>query len=156
MHVVKNNPVTGGCHTLKKQVEIYKWNATATWGNRCYYHLSLNREGHWGTTWFRKQFTPFSPVHHCPLWLCELQACPFPYVVFPPLPLSALSSFPFHCALQDGFGQTDEWETWPYHCSLRLFTIVRKSSSGSIACWIWAWTSSLVTWSLYEIRSISQ
>ena len=41
-----------------------------------------------------------------PLGLAELQACPFPDVVFPPLPLSALSSSPFHCALQDGFGQT--------------------------------------------------
>ena len=32
--------------------------------------------------------------------------CPFHDVVFPPLLLSALSSSPFHCALQDGFGQT--------------------------------------------------
>ena len=46
------------------------------------------------------------PVLHCPLGLTELQACPFPDVVFPPLPLSALSSSPFHCALQDGFCQT--------------------------------------------------
>ena len=46
------------------------------------------------------------PVIHCPLGPAELQACPFPDVVFPPLPLSALSSTPFHCALQDGFGQT--------------------------------------------------
>ena len=46
------------------------------------------------------------PVLHCPLGLAELQACPFPDLVFPPLPLSALSSSPFHCALQDGFGQT--------------------------------------------------
>ena len=38
--------------------------------------------------------------------LAELQACPFPDVVLPPLLLSALSSSPFHCALQDGFGQT--------------------------------------------------
>ena len=29
-----------------------------------------------------------------------------PGVVFPPLPLSALSSSPFHCTLQDSFGQT--------------------------------------------------
>ena len=36
----------------------------------------------------------------------KLQACPFPDVVFPPLPLSALSSSPFRCALQDSFGQT--------------------------------------------------
>ena len=45
-------------------------------------------------------------VLHCPLGLGELQICPLPDVVFPPLPLSALSSAPFHCALQDGFGQT--------------------------------------------------
>ena len=31
---------------------------------------------------------------------------PFPDVIFPPFPLSALSSSPFHCPLQDGFGQT--------------------------------------------------
>ena len=56
--------------------------------------------------WFCNQFSSFSPVLHCPLGLAELQACPFPGVVFPPLPLSALSSSLFHCALQDGFGQT--------------------------------------------------
>ena len=48
----------------------------------------------------------------------------------------------------------DEWETWSYHCSLRLFTIIRRSSCGPMACWILAQTSSLVTWSLYEMRSI--
>ncbi|WP_419612661.1 hypothetical protein, partial [Thiolapillus sp.] len=52
------------------------------------------------------QFSPFFSVLRCPLGLAELQACPFPDVVFPPFPLSALSSSPFHCALQDGFGQT--------------------------------------------------
>ena len=46
------------------------------------------------------------PVLHCPLRLAKLQTCPFPDVFFPPLPLSALSSSPFYCALQDGFGQT--------------------------------------------------
>ena len=53
-----------------------------------------------------QEFSHFFRVLHCPLGLAELQACPFPDVVFPPLPLSALSSFSFHCALQDGFGQT--------------------------------------------------
>ena len=33
------------------------------------------------------------------------------------------------------------------------FTIVRRSSYGPIACWILAWTSSLVTWSLYVMHS---
>ena len=46
------------------------------------------------------------PVLRCPLGLAELQARPFPDIVFLPLILSTLSSFPFHCALQDGFGQT--------------------------------------------------
>ena len=49
-------------------------------------------------------FSIFFPVFHCPLGFAELQACPFPDVVFPPLPLSALSSSPFHYALLDGFG----------------------------------------------------
>ena len=35
----------------------------------------------------------------------------------------------------------DERETWPYHCSLPLFTMVR-SSRGPIACWILARTTS--------------
>ena len=51
-------------------------------------------------------FSIFSPVLPCPLGLGELQACPFPDVVFPPLLLCALSSSPFHCSLQHDFGQT--------------------------------------------------
>ena len=50
--------------------------------------------------------SPIFSVSHCPLGPGELQTCPLPDVVFPPLLLSALSSSPFHCALQDGFGQT--------------------------------------------------
>ena len=56
---------------------------------------------------FLNQFPPFFsfPFPHCPLGLGQLQACPFRDVVFPPLPLPALSSSPFHRALQDGFDQ---------------------------------------------------
>ena len=72
-----------------------------------HHHLSLNREGRWGTTDdFATSFLHFFPVLRCPLGLGEPQARPFPDVVFPPLPLSALSSSPCHRALQDGFGQT--------------------------------------------------
>ena len=51
---------------------------------------------------------------------------------------------------------TNERETCPYHFSLRLFTMVRRSSCGPITCWILAQTSSLVAWSLYKMSSILQ
>ena len=71
-----------------------------------HHHQSLNREGRWGTQMILKPVFSIFPVLLCPLGLAKLQACPFPDVVFPPLPLSALSSSPFRCALQDGSGQT--------------------------------------------------
>ena len=52
---------------------------------------------------FHNQFLPFFPVLNCPLGLGELQACPFPDVVFPPLLLSALSSFPLSLCLARWF-----------------------------------------------------
>ena len=61
---------------------------------------------------------------------------------------------PFTVPYKMVLARPDERETWPYHCSLRLCTIVRRSSCGPIACWIFARTSSLVTWSLYEMCSI--
>ena len=86
------------CQTHTKLVHHYHY----------HHHLSLIREGRWGTTndFATIFFSPFFPVLHCPLGAAELQACPIPDVVFPPLPLSALSSSPFLCALQDGFGLT--------------------------------------------------
>ena len=50
----------------------------------------------------------------------------------------------------------DEEETGPFHFSLRLFMMVRRSSCGLIACWILAQTSLLVIWSLYGMCSICQ
>ena len=61
---------------------------------------------------------------------------------------------PFTVPCKMVLARPDEQEAWPYHYSLRLFTIVRRSSCGLIACWILAWTSSLLTWSLYEMSSI--
>ena len=55
---------------------------------------------------FATSFLHFFPLLYCPLGPAELQACPFPNVVFLPLSLSALSSSPFYRALQDDFGQT--------------------------------------------------
>ena len=60
---------------------------------------------------------------------------------------------PFTVPCKMVLARLDEWETWPYHCSLRLFTMVGRSSCGPIACWALAQTSLLVTWSLYEMHS---
>ena len=106
---------------------------------------SLNPEGCWGTTDnFATSFLHFSlfstalwdlpnsrPVHF--LMLFHLFLC---------LPC-LLPSFtvPWKMVLT----RPDERETWPYHCSLVLFTMVRRSSCGPIACWILSRTFSLVT-----------
>ena len=123
---------------------------------RCnhHHHLSLNCEGRWGTTDdFTTSFLHFS-LFSTALW--DLATWIFPDVVFPPLPLSALSSSPFTVPCKMFLARPDERETWPYHCSLRLFMIVRRSPCGPIACWLLARTSSLVTWSLYKMLSILQ
>ena len=72
-----------------------------------HHHLSLNREGLLGATNnFTTSFLQFS-LFSTALWdLANSRPVPFPGSVFPPLPLSALSSSAFHCALQDGFCQT--------------------------------------------------
>ena len=48
----------------------------------------------------------------------------------------------------------DERETCLHHFSLRLFSMIRRSLCGPIACWILPQISSLLTWSLYESRTL--
>ena len=45
----------------------------------------------------------------------------------------------------------EDLETWPNHLSFRFLTRVRSSSYSPMAAWIFPRTSSLVTWSLYEM-----
>ena len=63
---------------------------------------------------------------------------------------------PFNVPCKMVLARPDELETCSYHFSLRVFTVVSRSSCGLIACQILAQTSSLVTWSLYEMHSILQ
>ena len=122
--------------------------------NHHHHHQFFHREGRWGNTddfsiiflhfyLFSTAFWDLSnsgPVHFLML-SSHLFLC---------LPCSL---FPFHCALQEGFGQT--W--WTGNITIPLhFTMVRRSSCGPIAGWILAWTSLLVTWSLCEMSSILQ
>ena len=63
---------------------------------------------------------------------------------------------PFTVPCKMVLARPDEQETCPYHCSMHLFTMVRRSLCGPIASWILAQTSSFVTWSLYEMHIILQ
>ena len=99
-------------------------------------HLSLNREGRLvHHRWFHNQFPPFSSVFYCPQGLGEFQVCPFPGVVFPPLPPSVLSFPPFTMPCKMVLVRPDERETCPYNCSLRLFKVVRRLSCSTISRW---------------------
>ena len=69
------------------------------------HYQSLNREGRWGTTDdFATSFLHF-PCFPLPSGACRTPGLSIPWCCLPTLfPLSTLSSSPFHCALQDGFG----------------------------------------------------
>ena len=111
-----------------------------------HHHLFLNREGRWGTT---DDFTT-SFLHFC----LELQAYPFPDVVFPPPLLSALSSSPFLCALQDGFGQT--WWTGDMSIPMQFVSLSDLQVFVWLDCLLDLCMDLLVTGSLYETHGVLQ
>ena len=100
-------------------------------------HLSLNCKGYWGTTdGLTTSFLHFSllitalwglansrPVH-------SLMLSSRLFLCLPCL----LPPFPVPC--KTVLARPDERETCPYHCSLHLFTMVRRSSCGPITGWI--------------------
>ena len=59
--------------------------------------------------------------------------------------------FPFTVPCRIVFATPEDLETWPNHLSFRFLTRVWSSSYSPMAAWIFLRTSSLVTWSLYEI-----
>ena len=122
---------------------------TVIYSHHHHHHLSLNREGRWGTTDdFATSFLHFS-LFSTALWdmansraVHSLMLSSHLFLCLPCL----LPPFTVPCRMF--LARPDGRETWPYYCSLRLFTVVRRSSCGPITCWILARTSSLVTWSL--------
>ena len=100
--------VTVFCRFQKIRRHCQHWRQNNYQSLLCWWHGWLSRRG--GAPQMVSQ--PVSSIVLCSLlslWdlgLGELKACSFPDVVFPPLLLSALFSPPFHCASQDGFGQT--------------------------------------------------
>ena len=113
----------------------------------------------WGSLghhrWFRNQFSPFS-LFSTALWevansrpVHSLMLSSHLFFCLPCL----LPSFTVPCKMV--LARPDEHETWPYHCSLHLFTMVRRSLWGPVACWVLAWTSLLVLRSLYDYELCS-
>ena len=117
-------------------------------------HLSLSCEDRWGTTDdFATSFLHFF-LFSTALWDLANSRPVHSLMLSSHLflgPPCLLPPFTVPCKMV--LARPDERETWPYHCSLLLFTMVSRPSCGPFACWILAWTSSLVTWSFYEIRS---
>ena len=101
--------------------------------------------------WIRNNTFPSWPVFSCPSWAGKVHSCPIFDIAFPPLLLSASFYFSFHCAPYDVFAKPEDLETWPNHLSFRSLTRVRSSSYSPMADKIFLRTSSLVTWSLYEM-----
>ena len=117
--------------------------------------LSLNREGCWGTTDdFTTSFFYFS-LFSTALWDLA-NSRPVHFLMLSSHLLLCLPCHlpPFTVPCKMVWARPDKRETWPCHCSLRLLTMVRRSSCGPIACRILTRTFSLVPWSLYEMRSI--
>ena len=110
---------------------------------------TLDHEGRWGTTYdFATSFLHLSLFSTALYDLANSRPVHSLNAVFPLLPRSALSSAPpppLNVPCKMVLAKPDEQETRPYHCSLPLFTMVRRSLCGPIACWILARTSSLVT-----------
>ena len=111
-----------------------------------HHHQSLNREGCWGTIDdFTTSFLHFS-LFSTALWDLA-KSRPVHSLMLPSHCFFCLTCLlpPFTVPCKMVLARPDERETCLYHCSLFLFTLVRRSSCGPIACWILARTSSLVT-----------
>ena len=59
--------------------------------------------------------------------------------------------FPFTVPCRIVFAKPEDLETWPNHLNFHFLTRVRSLSYSPMAAWIFLQTSSLVTWSLYEM-----
>ena len=82
---------------------------------------------------------PVSSIFSCsplPSGTWRTPGLSIPWCCLPTSSSVCLVFFPFSLCLARWFlARPDEWETWPYRCSLHLFMIVRRSSCGLIACW---------------------
>ena len=105
--------------------------------NRHHHHLSLNREGRWGTTDdFTTSFLRFS-LFSTALWDVA-NSRPVHFLLLSSHLFFCLSCLllPFSVPCKMVLARPDARATCPYHFSLRFLTMVRRSSCGPIARWI--------------------
>ena len=107
-------------------------------------HLFLKRGGRWGTAVdFVTSFLHFS-LFSTALWDLA-NSRPVHSLMFPPPPLSALSSSPFHYASQVGLGQT--W--WTGHISIPLqFTSLYDGQE------VFVWSDCLLDLSFWPLSNV--
>ena len=118
-------------------------------------HLSINRGCWWGTT---DDSQPVSSISFL------FSTAPWDLPNSRPVHFLTLSSHLFFCLpcllppftvpLQNGFWPDVMYGRHVHTTSVCVFTIVRRSSCGPVACCILAQTSSLVKRSWYEMRGI--
>ena len=138
---------------LRLSRSLRRWTSVPFSTIRSHLYLFLTCEG-WGTTGdFKISFFHFSLLS-CALWdlansrpVHSLMLSSHLFFCLPCL----LPSFTVPCKMV--LARPDDPETRPYHCSLRLFTPVKRSSCSPIACWLLAHIYSSVTWFLDETRS---
>ena len=106
----------------------------------------------WASLTIHNQLSPCYPALHSPLRVGKLLPCPLfvlsSHLFLSELPLLLLPPLTVSCDVV--LARPDDREKWPHHVSLRSLPVVRRSSYSPVACW----SSSLVTWSLYEMRKI--
>ena len=100
---------------------------------------------------------PVFSIFHCsplPSGTCRTPGLPIPWCCLPTSSFVRLVFFPLSLCLARWFWP-GTWWTGDMTIILQSapLSMVRRSSCISIAFWILARTSSLVTWSLYEMRS---
>ena len=126
---MKDPLLVGKCRTkLKKKMTNSAW---LQWIHAFSFappHISLNREGRWVTTDdFTTSFLHFS-LFSTALW-DSANSRPVHSLMLSSHLIFCLPCFlpPFTVPCKRVLARPDEREIYPYHCSLRLFTIVRGS-----------------------------
>ena len=117
-----------------------------------FYPITL--EGRRGTT-YDFATTPFHLILFSDALVELAKSIPVHSLILSSHLFFCLPLFPFTVPCRIVFAKPEDLETWPNHLSFCFLTRVWSSSQTPMAAWIFLRTSSLVTWSLYEMSIAS-